>query len=204
MSSSPFFLEQHMAALLQKYDKYTFFWSGPFSNWTKAPFFLDGVTYNCVEQYMMNKKALMFGDIEIAKEIMDTNNPREQKAWGRKVRNFKMDQWAAVARDIVFRGCLAKFTQNEDMYQHLIATKGTLLVEASPLDKVWGIGLDEKTASVTPIDDWKGSNWLGQCLTEVRETFEFETPVQVTRTYVSGVIPLDPNQPPPRGSAKPT
>lgn len=159
-----------MANIITKYDKYTFFWSGPFSNWTKAPFFLDGRTYNCVEQYVMTKKALMFGDVEVSINIMDTDNPREQKAWGRKVRNFEIDKWTAVARDVVFRGCLAKFTQNEDMLTHLMNTRDTLLVEASPVDKVWGIGLDEKTAAVTPIDDWKGTNWLGQCLTEVRET----------------------------------
>ncbi|MDE1830209.1 MAG: NADAR family protein [Thaumarchaeota archaeon] len=161
-----------MADILQKYNRYTFFWSGPFSNWKSASFVLDGQQYGCVEQYMMQKKALMFDDIEIANEIMKTTNPREQKAWGRRVRNFNMNMWAVVARDVVFRGCLAKFTQNVDMYHELMATSGTLLVEASPLDKVWGIGLDEKTAAVTPIDQWKGANWLGQCLTEVRETFE--------------------------------
>lgn len=159
-----------MADILQKYNAYTFFWSGPFSNWTTAPFVLDEQKYGCVEQYMMQKKALMFGDIEIANEIMNTTNPREQKAWGRKVRNFDMAKWAAVARDIVFRGCLAKFTQNSEMYDEIVKTKGTLIVEASPLDKVWGIGLDAKTAEVTPIDEWKGTNWLGQVLTEVRET----------------------------------
>lgn len=168
-----------MTNLINTYSKYTFFWGGPFSNWYDSPFILDGQKYTCVEQYMMQKKALMFGDIEIANEIMKTNNPREQKAWGRKVRNFKMDQWAAVARDIVYRGCVAKFMQNigpqavgTSVYDELMKTKGTLLVEASPLDKVWGIGLDAKTAAVTPIDDWKGTNWLGQVITEVRETFE--------------------------------
>lgn len=161
-----------MADLLQTYDKYTFFWSGPFSNWSAAPFVLDGQKYNCVEQYMMQKKALMFGDEEIANEIMKTNNPREQKAWGRKVRGFEMAKWASVARDIVFRGCLAKFTQNPEMYEELMKTSGTLVVEASPLDKVWGIGLDAKAATATPIDDWKGTNWLGQCITEVREILE--------------------------------
>jgi len=152
------------------YDKYTFFWSGPFSNWTNSPFTLDGQKYNCVEQYMMFKKAMVFGDIDVANEVMKTMNPREQKAWGRKVRNFEMDKWAAVARDIVFRGCIAKFTQNLELCDELFKTTETLLVEASPLDKVWGIGLDAKTAMVTPIDEWKGTNWLGQCLTEARET----------------------------------
>ncbi len=159
-----------MADIVQKYDKYTFFWSGPFSNWFTSPIVLDGQKYTCVEQYMMNKKALMFGDVEIANEIMKTSNPRDQKAWGRKVRGFDMDKWASVARDVVYRGCVAKFAQNQDLFLELKKTEGTLLVEASPLDKVWGIGLDAKTAAVTPIEDWKGTNWLGQCLTEARET----------------------------------
>lgn len=156
---------------LQKYNQYTFFWSGPFSNWTESPFILDDQEYNCVEQYMMNKKALMFGDFDTANEIMKTHNPKEQKAWGRKVRNFEMHKWAAVARDIVFRGCLAKFIHNPELYYELMKTQGTLLVEASPLDTVWGIGLDANTAAITPVNDWKGTNWLGQVLTEVRETF---------------------------------
>lgn len=159
-----------MAAILQKYDKYTFFWSGPFSNWTKCPFVLDDLPYNCVEQYMMFKKAMLFNDLEIANNIVATSNPREQKAWGRKVRGFQWDVWSSVARDIVYRGCIAKFTQNADLFEELRNTEGTLIVEASPLDLVWGIGLDAKTAAVTPIDQWKGSNWLGQCLTEARET----------------------------------
>lgn len=159
-----------MKDTLQQYNKYTFFWSGIFSNWYTSPFVVDGQKYNCVEQYMMYKKASMFGDIEIANEIMKTLNPKEQKAWGRKVRNFNMEKWTAVARDIVYRGCIAKFTQNLELCDELCKTEGTLLVEASPLDTIWGIGLDAKAAENIPIDQWKGTNWLGQCLTEARET----------------------------------
>lgn len=198
--SSAFSLGSYMLDILQKYNKYTFFWSGPFSNWTTAPFVLDDQRYTCVEQYMMHKKALMFGDTEIAEEIMKTSNPREHKAWGRKVRNFDMAKWAAVARDVVFRGCVAKFTQNPEMYNHLLKTKNTLLVEASPLDKVWGIGLDEKTVEHTPMDQWTGSNWLGQIITEVREVIEFAQLNTEANKWFSGVYQEPEGTPPPRGS----
>lgn len=153
-----------------KFDKYTFFWSGPFSNWTTAEFVLDGQKYSCTEQYYMYKKALAFGDISVANAIMLTTNPKEQKALGRQVRGFNIEQWATISRDVMFRANLAKYLQNEDFYKKLMATDGTLIVEASPVDKIWGIGLDAKTAAVTPFDQWQGKNWLGQVLTEVRET----------------------------------
>lgn len=153
-----------------KFDKYTFFWSGPFSNWTTSPFVLDGQKYSCCEQYYMYKKALAFGDVEVGNAIMLTTNPKEQKALGRKVRGFNVDHWASISRDVMFRANLAKYLQNEDFYKQLMATDGTLIVEASPVDKIWGIGLDAKTAAITPFDQWPGSNWLGQVLTEVRET----------------------------------
>jgi ribA/ribD-fused uncharacterized protein len=158
------------------YTKYTFFWSGPFSNWADAPMIIDGITYNCCEQYMMLKKALTFPEheinYEIADRIMETTQPREQKALGREVRGFEMNRWGTVARDIVFRGNLAKYTQNKDMFDYLMETAGTLLVEASPMDKVWGIGLDARTAAITPIGQWEGKNWLGQVLTEIRDTLQ--------------------------------
>lgn len=158
--------------MIKQYDKYTYFWSGPFSQWAKSPFFLDGLMFVTAEQYMMYKKAMTFGNLDIARQVLDTDNPREQKALGRQVRNFSIDIWAAVARDVVFRGNVAKFTQNSGFYHDLIETSGTMLVEASPMDRVWGIGLDEAAAKLVTPDKWRGSNWLGQCITEVRETIE--------------------------------
>ncbi len=158
--------------LLDKYDKYTFFWDGPFSQWSPSAFYLDDKTYTCAEQYMMYKKAMTFGDTETAIKILDTESPREQKALGRKVKNFNIPIWASIARDIVFRGNVAKFSQSKYHYDALMETKGTLIVEASPYDKVWGIGLDAEDAACTLPADWDGTNWLGQVVTEVREFIE--------------------------------
>lgn len=153
----------------KKYDKYTFFWDGPFSQWSTSEFEIDGRVYSCAEQYMMYKKALTFNDVGIAEQIMGTVMPREQKALGRKVRNFVPEIWDSISRDVVFRGNVAKFTQNPIHFDALMATKGTLVVEASPYDKIWGIGLDAEEASTTLQENWPGKNWLGQIVTEVRE-----------------------------------
>jgi ribA/ribD-fused uncharacterized protein len=153
-------------------EKFTFFWSGPFSQWHRCKFVVDGITYNCAEQYMMHQKALFFGDKEIAKKIMGTNSPKTQKALGRKVTPFDAGKWDGVARDVVLQGNLAKFKQNPDLLAKLLATKGTTLVEASPYDKIWGIGLKEDNPKAQNRATWNGKNWLGQVLTAARELFE--------------------------------
>jgi ribA/ribD-fused uncharacterized protein len=150
------------------FDKYTFFWNGPHSQWCESFISIDGQIYNCCEQYMMHKKALVFGDTEIAAAVMAAPMPNDQKKLGRLVKGFNPDIWNAVARDIVFRGNIAKYQQNSELRSILERTEGTLLVEASPFDKVWGIGMDVEAASVLSPDKWEGTNWLGQCITEVR------------------------------------
>src|SRR5206468_4265378 len=95
----------------------------------------------CAEQYMMHRKALLFGDAEIAAEILEADHPRAHKALGRKVRGFDDAKWRREREAIVLAGNRAKFTQNEDLRAHLLATRGTELVEASPHDRIWGIGL---------------------------------------------------------------
>ncbi|BCO16270.1 NADAR family protein_gp217 [Bacillus phage vB_BceM_WH1] len=147
---------------------YTFFWGGIFSQWHKSKFEVDGITFNCAEQYMMYQKALLFGDEEVAKKILTKSNPRDQKDLGRKVKGFVEETWNKHAKEIVYKGNYAKFTQNPELLKGLKATGQTLLVEASPHDDIWGIGLDEKTARKTPEKDWKGTNWLGEVLTNLR------------------------------------
>lgn len=150
--------------------KYTFFWDGPFSQWHLGhPFEIDGMTFNCAEQWMMYNKAMLFGDTEIAKKIMATESPREQKKLGRQVKGYDDTKWQAVARDVVVTGNIAKFHQHPDLLEILMMTGDTLLVEASPFDKIWGIGLDAETAAKTPEAEWPGTNWLGIALTEVRD-----------------------------------
>lgn len=150
-------------------EKYTFFWSGPFSQWAKSKFVIDGQTFNTAEQYMMYSKAQLFGDDEIATKIMATSNPRVQKALGRQVRDFDAQAWQIAAIDVVYKGNHAKFIQNPELLKVLLATEGTTLVEASPYDKIWGIGLDEAAAKRTPADRWPGTNLLGLVLTQLRE-----------------------------------
>ena len=149
-------------------NEFTFFYNGPFSQWTKSIFTIDGVKYNSCEQYMMAQKALLFEDKESYKKIMATTSPSEQKAFGKLVKGFVKETWEAVCKDIVFRGNYAKFTQNENLYADLMDTIGTELVEASPVDPIWGIGLTENDPRAWEKETWQGTNWLGEAVTAVR------------------------------------
>lgn len=150
-------------------NEYYFFWAGPLSQWAKCSFTIDGKRFNTAEQYMMYKKAVHFGDNEITERIMKTSNPRVQKQLGRQVQNFDPEEWASVARGYVFEGNLAKFTQNPALLNVLLSTGDAIIVEASPYDKIWGIGLNEAVAKRTPAEKWPGTNWLGLELMNVRE-----------------------------------
>ena len=105
----------------------------------------------------------------MADQIMATNNPREQKALGRQVKNFDDAIWKTKCKDIVRRGNRAKFSQNQSLCAELLSTAGTTLAEASPRDRVWGIGLGASNWKARHREHWRGSNWLGEILTEVRE-----------------------------------
>lgn len=150
-------------------ENYYFFWNEtPFSQWAKSKFVIDDIIYNCAEQYMMACKARMFGDRDKEISIMEATHPREQKQLGRQVKGFHSDRWNHVARDVVYEGNKAKFIQNKKMKEQLFETYPKILVEASPYDKIWGIGLNAKDAQNTSPDEWPGLNWLGQVLTELR------------------------------------
>lgn len=149
-------------------NEYTFFWNGPFSQWYPSKFSVDGIAFNCAEQYMMYMKALTFKDEEIAEKILNSNSPKEQKALGRQVKNFDENIWSDVCKLIVRNGNYFKFTQNPELFEVLKKTYPTILVEASPYDFIWGIGLDEETAKNTPSHLWPGKNYLGLILTKLR------------------------------------
>ena len=155
-------------------EKFTFFWSGTFSQWHPSPFQIDGVWYNCAEQYMMAEKAKLFGDTVTYQMIMSAIEPSDQKRYGRMVKNFNPDIWNQHAKDIVYRAIYAKYTQNEGLKKELLATKGTTLVEASPKDKIWGIGLHKTDIRAQKRETWLGTNWLGETLTKVRVQIEKE------------------------------
>lgn len=150
-------------------EKYTFFWGGPFSQWAYSEILIDGVKYNCCEQYMMAQKARLFNDTESYDAIMAAEQPYAQKSLGRSVKNFNKEKWELVAKSVVYRANQAKFTQHKHYFDDLMATEGTLLVEASPEDKIWGIGLAESDPRILDKSQWQGTNWLGEILTDVRE-----------------------------------
>lgn len=147
--------------------------NGFLSNWWKSDFTVSGHTFNCVEQYMMWSKAMLFKDTESAQKILSSSNPHDIKALGRKVKNFDDAKWCAVCRDVVFTACYAKFTQSDRLKSMILKfPSNTEFVECSPYDRRWGIGL---SASDTRSDDkslWQGSNWLGECLSKVRKKLE--------------------------------
>jgi hypothetical protein len=118
---------------------------------------------------MMYGKAILFGDTEIAAEILEAASPRQHKALGRKVRNFNDATWKAHREQIVAAGSRAKFTQNAELRQALLDTAGTELVEASPFDRIWGIGLAASDPRAENPAKWRGQNLLGKILTRLRD-----------------------------------
>ena len=146
---------------------YLFFWNGIFSNWYVSDFTINNVTYNCGEQYMMHQKALFFKDKETANEIMEELMPNLQKQLGRKVKNYDDNAWNRVRYNIVKKGLMEKFKQNENSKAYLLKYKGYQIVEASPYDRIWGIGYYELDA-IKNIDTW-GENLLGKILTELSQ-----------------------------------
>jgi ribA/ribD-fused uncharacterized protein len=151
-------------------EMFVFFWksNSPFSQWYVSNFIIDGITFNSAEQYMMYRKAVLFKDEEIAKKILKTHSPKEQKALGREVRHFEQEKWEKYCQKFVYEGNYAKFTQNESLKKALLSTIGTL-VEASPVDPIWGVGLAEDDPRIKDRSTWKGKNWLGEILTQVRD-----------------------------------
>lgn len=166
--------------MIDNEKKYHFFWSGPFSQWHRCGFELDGQSFNTAEQAMMFCKALLFKDHDIARKISKAIDPGKQKALGRKVRNFSEATWDQNKLDIVRVVNLAKFRQNKGLRRKLFQTGNKILVEASPHDLIWGIGLDERKALVMPPDHWPGQNLLGQILTDVKEQLRGEFPDELT------------------------
>lgn len=145
-----------------------FYWSGPFSQWQICQIELWGQSFNCAEQAMMYAKAILFKDEATAGLILSATDPGKQKALGRQISNFDDATWDGRKFEIVHDINVAKFDQNKGLRRKLFQTAPKALVEASPLDCIWGIGLDAQTAAITPETEWPGQNLLGQALTQVR------------------------------------
>lgn len=149
---------------------YKFFWDGVYSNFYRSHFTdLAGTKYVSNEQYFMVMKALHFGDEDSAKKMLQLSDPNKIKQLGRKVKNFDSDDWDQVKLGYMYKGLKLKFTQDPELKQILLAETADLFVEASPYDKIWGIGLGEEKARFTPESEWPGQNLLGQLLTKLRE-----------------------------------
>ena len=159
--------------------KYLLFWGhqppaaggvgkGCLSQWWPAAFTVDGLTYPSAEHFMMAAKAELSGDADMAVRIRQAPHPAAAKALGRQVRGFSEERWAERRFEVVVTGNLAKFGQDRDLRAFLLGTGDRVLVEASPQDRIWGIGLaahDERAASP---ERWLGLNLLGFALMEVR------------------------------------
>jgi ribA/ribD-fused uncharacterized protein len=150
-------------------DTHIFFWGGIYSNWYISPFSIGGRDYNCVEQYMMASKAYIFNDIFTFEKIMLEKSPSKQKKLGRQVKNFDSKYWDKICIPIITNGVTEKFRQNKHLLNELLSTGNKKFVEASPYDKIWGIGLGMDNPDIYEESKWDGKNYLGICLDNARQ-----------------------------------
>ncbi|WP_431164978.1 NADAR family protein [Tenacibaculum halocynthiae] len=161
--------------------KYLFFWGHQpnrdgsigkscFSQWWEAEFTVENITYKTAEHYMMAEKARLFNCEGIRQKIIECKSPAAAKKLGRQVENFNSDIWNSHRFQIVVNGNYAKFSQNSALKEFLIQTKKRVLVEASPVDPIWGIGMAEDNEVSSNPKKWKGLNLLGFALMEVRDS----------------------------------
>ncbi|WP_166830886.1 NADAR family protein [Thalassoroseus pseudoceratinae] len=160
--------------------KYLFFWGHTpngdqpvgkwcFSQWWEVPFIVDEETYQTAEHYMMAEKARLFDDEPAREAIIASSHPGEAKKLGRAVHGFDEAVWKQKRFEIVVAGNLAKFSQHQDLRDFLLGTGARVLVEASPRDRIWGIGMGERNPSATNPSEWRGLNLLGFALMCVRQ-----------------------------------
>ena len=158
-----------LGAMVDDTNMRIYFWDGIFSQWNMGDI-VDpnlGVTLNCAEQGMMLNKAKMFGDEEAYEKILKAKAPWEQKELGRGVKHFDVNIWRSACRGLVAEINYNKFSQPEAKNLLLLST-GYEIVEASPYDKIWGIGLGVEHPDVTDKSKWRGTNWLGIAIEEAR------------------------------------
>lgn len=159
--------------------KYTFFWGHQvsdgaitpacFSQWYYSPFHVGGQAYPTAEHFMMAEKAALFGDEATRSEVLQAPDPGAAKALGRKVQRFDDATWLAHRFSIVVRANEAKFSQHRELGEFLQQTAPNVLVEASPVDRVWGVGLAADNEKIDNPNLWRGLNLLGFALMHVRD-----------------------------------
>jgi ribA/ribD-fused uncharacterized protein len=161
-------------------NKFLFFWGHQpnkdgsisktcFSQWWLSSFEVDKVTYKTAEHWMMAKKAELFKDDKILDKILQAKSPAEAKKFGREVKNYNETLWLAARFDIVKEGNFHKFSQHPELKTFLLNTNDRVIVEASPVDAIWGIGMAGDHKDVSNPSKWKGLNLLGFALMEVRD-----------------------------------
>ena len=161
-------------------SKFLFFWGHQrnkdgsisktcFSQWWLSSFEVDKVIYKTAEHWMMAQKAELFKDNEVLEKILQAKSPAEAKKLGREVKNYNENLWLAARYDIVKQGNYHKFSQNPELKTFLLNTKDRVLVEASPVDAIWGIGMAGDHKDVLDPEKWQGLNLLGFALMEVRD-----------------------------------
>ncbi len=139
------------------------------SQWWPATFVVDGVEFASAEHYMMWRKAMLFEDAAIAAKVREVGHPSQAKKLGRQIGDFDQNVWERARFDIVVAGSVAKFGQDVALRKYLTGTGSRVLVEASPVDRIWGIGLAaEHPDAVDPVR-WKGLNLLGFALMRARD-----------------------------------
>ncbi|WP_327432084.1 NADAR family protein [Streptomyces sp. NBC_01236] len=138
------------------------------SQWWPSPFVVDDVEYATAEHWMMASKARLFGDKEAERRAIDAPNPALAKKAGRLVRRFDDAIWERERFGIVAEGSVRKFAAHADLREFLLGTGERVLVEASPLDRVWGIGLAADDERAADPEQWRGPNLLGFALMEAR------------------------------------
>ena len=143
--------------------------NGYMSNWWLSDFIIDNITFSSMEQYMMYQKAICFKDTNTAEKILKISDVAQIKALGRLVKNYDDNYWNGVRQIVVYEGLLAKFSQNDELKNQLIATDVAILAECAVQDRIWGIGLSMKDENRFARTKWKGQNLLGYALMKVRD-----------------------------------
>ncbi|WP_298610121.1 NADAR family protein [uncultured Thiothrix sp.] len=138
------------------------------SQWFPASFMLDELHYPSAEHYMMAQKARLFSDEETFAAILASASPQAAKQLGRQVKNFDEERWQQYCFDYVVRGNLGKFSQNLALREFLLNTGEQVIVEASPYDRIWGIGMEANNPNANHPEHWRGQNLLGFALMQVR------------------------------------